>query len=258
MLLMVLLGDEGLDRPVVALDQGGRVLLLPEARAGALTALASLVLPRADYCSNAIVVIAKGVLHHTHRLLSPGDLLLVLLVVGGSVGEERFVDLKQRALIIHEEIQDVRLILAREITDFHTILSELRQFEETFFELFSFFGAFVELLELLAVVDFVFEAPLHNLFPHFFNALDEERFKLVAFRCHVDSIGDHFLSRFLFPVNYGFKVSNRIRVAGFESLHILYDLVFDVVAGHFGLEDELHEFLELDIGRRNISVTAHW
>ena len=118
---MLLLGDEGLDRPVVALDQGG--LLLPQARAGALTALTSLVLPRANYCSNAIVVIAKGVLHHTQRLLSPGDLLLALLIVGCYVGEERFVDLKQRALIIHEEIQDVRLILACEITDFDTILS---------------------------------------------------------------------------------------------------------------------------------------
>ena len=94
MLLMVLLGEEGLNRPIVALDQGRWVLLLPEARAGALTALTSLILSRSDYCSDAIVVIAKGVLHHTHRLLSPGDLLLVLLVVGGSMGEERFVNLK--------------------------------------------------------------------------------------------------------------------------------------------------------------------
>ena len=257
MLLMVLLGEKGLNRPVVALDQGRWVLLLHEARAGSLTALASLILSRSDYCSNAIVVIAKGVLHHTHRLLPPSDLLLVLRIVGGSVWEKRLVDLEQRALIIHEQIQDVRLVLARKITDFHTILSKLCQFEKTFFELFSFFGAFIKLLELLAVVDFVFEAPLHDLFSHFFNALDEERFKLVSLRCYVDSIGDHFLSRFLFSVDYGFKVSNRIRVAGFESLYILHDLVFDVVAGHLGFEDELHELLELDIGSRNISVTAH-
>ena len=102
MVLMVLLGEEGLDRPVVALDQGRWVLLLPEARAGALTALASLILSRSDYCSDAIVVIAKGVLHHTHRLLPPSDLLLVLRIVGGSVWEKRLVDLEQRALIIHE------------------------------------------------------------------------------------------------------------------------------------------------------------
>ena len=256
MLLLVLLGDEGLKWTVVALDQGRRVLLLPETRASALTALTPLVLSRSDYCPNAIVMIAKGVLHHAHRLLSPSDLLLVLLVVGGSVGEERLIDLKQRALIIHEKIQNVRLVLACEITNFHAILSQLCQFEKTFFKLFSFFGAFVELLELLAVVDFVFEASLHDLFSHFLNALDEERFKLVSLRCHVNSIGDHFLCRFLFPVNYGFKISDRFSVAGFKRLHILYDLVFDVVAGHFGLKDELHEFLELDICRRNISVTA--
>ena len=74
----MLLGDEGLDRSVVALDQRRRVLLMPEACAGALTALASLILSRSDYCSNAIVMVAKGVLHHAHRLLSPGNLLLLV------------------------------------------------------------------------------------------------------------------------------------------------------------------------------------
>ena len=69
--------------------------------------------------------------------------------------EECLVDLEQRALIVDEEVEDVGFVLAREVTDFDSILCQLGKPMESLLELFCLFGALVELLELLAIVNLI-------------------------------------------------------------------------------------------------------
>jgi len=111
-------------------------------------------------------------------------------------------------------------------------------------------------LELLAVVNLVFEAPLHDLFAHFLDALDEQRLQLVSLRTHVDPLGNHLLGRLFLSVDDQLQVANGISVAGLESLHILDDLLLHIVLLHARLEDQVNELLELDILSRDALVAA--
>ena len=170
--------------------------------------------------------------------------------------EECLVDLEKRTLVIHKEIQDMRLVFASEVSNLDAILRKLSQPKETLLKLFSFFRTLLKLLELLSVVDLVLKTALHDLFSDFLDALNEERLKFIALSAHVNLISDNLLCHLLLLVNDQFKISDSIRVARFQRLHILYDFLFNLVCGHSGLEDKVDEFLELDVGRRNISVAA--
>ena len=133
LVLVVVPRHEGLNRPVVTLNQrlvNATGLVRLEICSTALGSLTALVGP-----ANHVDAVIERVLHHANwllviiRMIATARLHLrrLLLVVGGSVREECFVDLEQSPLIVHKEIQDVRLILAGEVSDFYTILCELSQ-----------------------------------------------------------------------------------------------------------------------------------
>ena len=146
LVLVIVSRHEGLNRPVVTLNQrlvnATGLLVRLEICSAALGSLTALVGP-----ANHVDAVIERVLHHAHwllviiRMIATARLHLrrLLLVVGGSVREECFVDLEQSPLIVHKEIQDVRLILAGEVSDFYTILCELSQSKQTLLKLLGFF-----------------------------------------------------------------------------------------------------------------------
>ena len=64
-------------------------------------------------------------IHHAHRLHL--HLRWLLLSTGGSVREQGFVDLEQSPLVVHEQVKNVSLVLAREVTDLDTVLCKLSE-----------------------------------------------------------------------------------------------------------------------------------
>ena len=77
-------------------------------------------------------VVLEAGLHHAHGLH-----LGVLGRACCPVREECLVDLEQGALVVHEKVEDVCLVLACKVADFNSILGELRQSQQAFFELFG-------------------------------------------------------------------------------------------------------------------------
>jgi hypothetical protein len=55
------------------------------------------------------------------------------------VREQGFVDLKKGLLVIDKEVEQVALVPVREVRNLNAILCELRQTEETLFELTRLF-----------------------------------------------------------------------------------------------------------------------
>ena len=53
--------------------------------------------------------------------------------------EQGFVDLEQSPLVVHEQVKNVSLVLAREVTDLDTVLGKLSESKKTFFKLFGLF-----------------------------------------------------------------------------------------------------------------------
>ena len=88
--------------------------------------------------------------------------------------EQRLIDLQQSFLVIHKEIQYVFLVPICEVSHLHSVLSQLCKSQQTLLEFLGFFTSLVELLELLPVIYFVLQAAFHDLFPNFFNALNEK------------------------------------------------------------------------------------
>ena len=89
--------------------------------------------------------------------------------------EQSLVNLEQGALVIHEKIQDMTLVLRCEVGHLDSVLGELCKPQQTLLELFRFFGAAVELLEFLSVIDLVLQPALHDFFSDLLDALDEQR-----------------------------------------------------------------------------------
>ena len=87
--------------------------------------------------------------------------------------EQGFVDLEQSPLVVHEQVKNVSLVLAREVTNFDSVLRKLSESKETFLKLFGFIRTLVKLLKLLSVVDLVLEAAFHDLLSDLLDALDK-------------------------------------------------------------------------------------
>ena len=204
-----------------------------------------------------VQTVVERVLHHAHWLVHC-HLWSLVVVWSCPVREQSLIDLQQSSLIVHKQVQDVWFVLTCEITDLDSVLGKLGQSEKWLFELLGLLRALVKLLELLAIVDLVLEPALHDLFSDFFDALDEERLKFVALCAHIDAICNDFLGLLFLPINDWLQVSNRISVTSLKCLHVLDDFFFDFIGGHTRLEDKIDEFLELNVLRRNISVTASW
>ena len=66
------------------------------------------------------------------------------------------------------------LVLLSEVIQLDPVFGQGREFEQTRFELFGFIGVSVNLLEFLFVIDLIFEAALHNVFSHIFDALNKQ------------------------------------------------------------------------------------
>ena len=67
----------------------------------------------------------------------------------------------------------MHLISPSEVTQFNSIFCELSQFEETLFEFYCLLRVLFQFLKLLSILDFIFQASLHNIFSDLFDALNE-------------------------------------------------------------------------------------
>ena len=119
-LLLLLLHHHLLKRTIVALVHWLVHTVWCEVSACPCGSLTSLIRSAHDP-TNAL---RERVLHHIHRLPHLHLHLLVLDWLGRSspVGEQGFVDLQQGAFIVHEQIQDVALVLRCEVRHFHSVL----------------------------------------------------------------------------------------------------------------------------------------
>ena len=170
--------------------------------------------------------------------------------------EESLVNLEQRLFVVHKQVQQVVLVLRCEICNSHPVFAQLSQPQKRFLKLAGFVRTAVEGLELLAVVNLVFQPPLHHFLAHLLDAVNEEAFELAAFGRLVACAGNGLPLGFLLPVANEPQVGNRIGVAGLEGLNVLDDLVLDIDSGHPALEDKVNELLKLGVASRNVLVTA--
>ena len=172
--------------------------------------------------------------------------------------EQSLINLQQRLLIVDKEIQDVGLVLIGEVSDLDPVLGQLGQPQQTLLKLFGLFTGLLQLLKLLSIVDLVLQPPLHDVLPHLFNALDEQRFQFVPLRAHVHLVSD-LLLLFAFLLVYDhLEVPDRISVTRLQRLHILDNLILDVLSLHPRLENQLDKLLKFDILRGNVAVARPW
>ena len=90
------------------------------------------------------------------------------------VWEEGLVDFEQRAFIVDEEVEDVRLVAPSELIKFDLVLGKLCQLKQALFKLFCLLRILLKFLKLFPVLDLIFQAAFHDVFSHFFDAIDEE------------------------------------------------------------------------------------
>ena len=106
----------------------------------------------------------------------------------------------------------MRLVLVGEVGDFDSVFGQLGKSEQTLLKLFGLLTGPLKLLELLSIVDLIFESSFHDVLAHLFNALNEERFELVPLRAHVDLVCDLLLLLRLLFVNNHLEVPDCIGV----------------------------------------------
>lgn len=88
--------------------------------------------------------------------------------------EKYLIHSKECFLVVDEQLEHVRLVLASEVANFNAALSQFGQLQQTSLEVLRFLRGLVNLVELLAVQDFGLKSPLHNGLPGFLDALNEE------------------------------------------------------------------------------------
>ena len=169
-----------------------------------------------------------------------------------SVREQDLVDLQQRLLVVHEELQHVRLVSASEVGDFDLVLCHLSQLEQTSLEVFRFLSALVDPLELLGVQDLSLESPLHDVLSGLFDALDEQVLEVVLLLHLTDLFEVLLLVEFVLQLSLPLHVLDRRNVIRLQQLHKLDDLVLNVALLHPRVEDQGDELLKLHILCRDV------
>lgn len=147
--------------------------------------------------------------------------------------EQNLVDLQERLLIVDEQLEEMVLILVREVLDLDSVLGELCQLEQTLFELASLLSVLLDLLILLLVHDLIFESALHNSLPDLLDALDEEALKFVLLAHFVHFLEARLLGLNALPVDGQSQVPDRLVVVGFEQLNVFYNFFFLFFEAHF-------------------------
>lgn len=84
------------------------------------------------------------------------------------------------------------LVAIGEVRHLNPIFGELGQPQETLFKLFCLIRALFHLLELLAIVNFIFKSPLHDFLSDLFDAVHEEGLQFVFLSRLIDMIGVSF------------------------------------------------------------------
>ncbi len=160
-----------------------------------------------------VETVVERILHHAHGLLHSH--LGGLVCIGcRSVREKRLVDFQQSALVVNEQVQDVRLVLAREVAHLHSVLCQLGQSQKGLLKLLCLLRTLVKLLELLSVVNFILQSAFHNFLTHFFNALNKEGLKFIALSTHVDAVSNDLLGLLFLAVDDILEVPDCVCVAG--------------------------------------------
>ena len=137
------------------------------------------------------------------------------------------------------------------------MLGKMGQFKQAFLEFFGFLRVSVQLLELLAVSDLVFQSSLHDIFADFLNAINEKRLQLTPFCADIYPLTDHFLSSSFLFVNNVSQITDGICVTSLKLLHVFKDFILNVLGAHARLENQLDEFGELSVfGRGDVSIPA--
>lgn len=108
--------------------------------------------------------------------------------------EQDFIYLKQGLLVVHEQLKQMVFVLVGKVLDLDAVLCQLCQFQQTLLELACFLRVLFNLLVLLLIHYFVFQAALHDTFTNFFDALHKEGFKFILLRHLVDSIEIEFFA----------------------------------------------------------------
>ena len=124
-----MLAEKRINAPVVALIERVVHTRMSKRISGTSVAtLTALVRPT----NHLLKTVIERVLHHAHGL----GWHHALRLGGCTMGEQGFVYLEQGALVIHKQVQDVRLVFAGKVTDLDPVLSQLCQAQQTFFKLF--------------------------------------------------------------------------------------------------------------------------
>ena len=150
-------------------------------------------------------------LHQTLRLLR----ILITEDVSSAVGEQSFINLQQCLLIVHEQVEQVILILGRKINQSHARLSQLRQPQQWLFEILCFLDCLVDIMKLLARVNLILQSAAHYFLPHFFDALDKKTFQIVLLHLGVGLIWHQFLLSLFVLLYHVFKLPDQLIIIGF-------------------------------------------
>lgn len=132
------------------------------------------------------------------------------------------------------------------------------EFEKALLKLACLLAVAVDLLKLLLVVYLVLEAPLHDVFADLLDALDEETLELVLLCILVHLVRHDLLALKTLLIQLLPQLLEGLSVVGLECLHVLDDLLLDVVLAHLRGEDQVEELAELSIVSRNEPIPAHW
>jgi hypothetical protein len=112
-------------------------------------------------------------------------------------------------------------------------------------------------LELLLVVDLVFESSFHDVLSDFFDTIHEQTFQVILLSICVDPITLMLPQFILLSVNLLSQFFNCIRIVSFKSLYVFQNLFSNVIFGHFRLENKLKELSEFDVLGWDVPVPAH-
>ena len=111
-------------------------------------------------------------------------------------------------------------------------------------------------MELLPSVDLILEPSTHNFLPHLLNALDEELLEIVALNLRIRLLRDQLAMHTPVLVDHVLKLANQLIVVGFQRLHVLNDVVFDVLRRHFRLEYVVDESFKFLVACRYLLILA--
>ena len=115
----------------------------------------------------------------------------------------------------------------------------------------------VDLLELLLIVDFITQTPLHNILANIFDTVHEQAFKFVLLGNFIYFFGFFFTQLSLFLFYLGTQIPDGVGVVSLHDLNIFPDLLLDLILLKFGFEEDFEELAKFDVFSHYVPVAAH-